>query len=153
MNSSRKVSLASGGIQVTYQPVAKLHPDPNNPRLHSAKQVKQIARSIEPLGFNVPILVDRELNVIAGHGRLMACQQLGWREVPTIALEHLSAAQAKAFAIADNRLSENSEWDERLLAEQLKELSLLDLDFGLEVTGFEMGEIDLKIESLSSEVA
>jgi hypothetical protein len=65
-------------------------------------------------------------------------------------LEHLSAAQAKAFMIADNRLTETSVWDDRLLAEQLKELSVLDLDFSLETTGFEMGEIDLRIEGLTT---
>lgn len=140
-------------VAVEYRPIAALKTDPKNPRTHTPRQIRQIARSIQSFGFNVPVLVDATLNVIAGHGRLLACQHLGWREVPTIALEHLSAAQAKAFAIADNRLTENSEWDERLLAEQLKELSLLDLDFSLEVTGFHMGEIDLKIESLSSEVA
>ena len=73
--------------------------------------------------------------------------------MPTIALEHLSDAQARAFAIADNRLTENSKWDERLLAEQLRDLSLMDLDFSLEVTGFEMGEIDLRIENLSADAA
>ena len=88
--------------------------------------------------------------VIAGHGRIMACQQLGRTDVPTISLEHLSEAQARAFMIADHRLTENSEWDERLLAEQLKELSELDLDFALDVTGFEISEIDLRIEELSS---
>jgi len=65
-------------------------------------------------------------------------------------LEHLSEAQAKAFMIADNRLTEISVWDDRLLAEQLKELSVLDLDFSLETTGFEMGEIDLRIEGLTT---
>ena len=79
----------------------------------------------------------------------MAAMLLGLREVPTIALEHLSEPQAKAFMIADNRLTDNSAWDERLLAEQLKELSVLDLDFSLEITGFTMGEIDLRIENLS----
>ena len=91
--------------------------------------MRQIARSIESFGFNVPVLVDGQLRVIAGHGRVMACQLLGWTEVPTICLDHLSEAQAKAFMIADNRLTENSVWDDRLLAEQLKELSILDLDF------------------------
>jgi DNA modification methylase len=91
---------------------------------------------------------ETRLNVIAGHGRLLACRLLGWREVPTICLEHLSAAQKRAFMIADNRLTENSVWNDRLLAEHLKELSLLDLDFSLEATGFEMGEIDLRIEGL-----
>jgi DNA modification methylase len=117
--------------------------------LHSEKQIQQIARSIEAFGFNVPVLVNAQSQVIAGHGRLEACQLLGITEVPTIRLEHLTEAQARAFLIADNRLTENAAWDDRLLAEQLKELSDLDLDFSLETTGFEMGEIDLLIEGLS----
>jgi hypothetical protein len=89
------------------------------------------------------------MQVVAGHGRLQACQLLGITEVPTISLEHLIEAQARAFMIADNRLTENAAWDDRLLAEQLKELSDLDLDFSLEATGFEMGEIDVLVENLA----
>ena len=85
---------------------------------------------------------------MAGHGRLLACRDLGWAEVPTVRLDHLNEAQAKAFKIADNRLTETSTWDDRVLGEQLKELSELDLDFSLEATGFEIGEIDLRIEGL-----
>jgi DNA methylase/ParB-like nuclease family protein len=136
-------------IVVRFQPIAELELNLRNPRVHSPRQVRQIARSIESFGFNVPVLVDARRRVIAGHGRIMACKLLGWSEVPTISLEHLSEAQAKAFMIADNRLTENSVWDDRLLAEQLKELSVLDLDFSLEATGFEMGEIDLRIEGLT----
>ena len=137
-------------LAVTNEPIEHLKLDPNNPRLHSRTQIKQIARSIESFGFNVPVLVDGELNVVAGHGRLLACRHLGWSEVPTIRLEHLDAAQRRAFMIADNRLNETSTWDDRLLAQQLKELSVLDLDFALETTGFDMGEIDLRIESLNA---
>jgi DNA modification methylase len=86
--------------------------------------------------------------VIAGHGRLLACQELGIDEVPTLCLDHLTPAQARAFRIADNKLTENATWDERLLGEQLRDLSLSGLDFSLEITGFEMGEIDLLIHSL-----
>src|SRR5205823_8150359 len=93
--------------------------------------------------------VRAELRVIAGHGRLLACRLLGRTEVPTISLEHLSEAQARAFMIADNRLTEVASWDDRLLGEQLRELSELHLDFSLEVTGFEMAEIDLLIEGVS----
>ena len=96
----------------------------------------------------MPVLVDAGLKVIAGHGRLLACRALGWSEVPTLCLDHLSPAQARAFMIADNRLSEIAVWDDRLLAEQLKDLSLLVLDFSLEATGFEVGEIDLRIGAL-----
>ncbi|MDO8432460.1 MAG: ParB/Srx family N-terminal domain-containing protein [Candidatus Binatus sp.] len=137
-------------ISIVYQPITALQLDPRNPRAHSPKQVRQIARSIEAFGFNVPVLIDGNRKVIAGHGRVLACKLMGWSEVPTISLEHLSEAQARAFMIADNRLTENSVWDDQLLAEQLKELSVLDLDFNLEATGFEMGEIDLRIEGLTS---
>ena len=88
--------------------------------------------------------------MIAGHGRLAACRELGLAEVPTLCLDHLSPAQLRAFMIADNRLTELAQWDDRLLAQQLKDLSLLGLDFSLEVTGFEMAEIDLRIESLDN---
>jgi DNA modification methylase len=141
-------SMASFDLTVVYRRIEALKPDPANPRLHSKKQIRQIARSIETFGFNVPVLVDAELKVIAGHGRLLACGELGWTEVPTLCLDHLTPAQARAFMVADNRLSETATWDDRLLAEQLKDLSLLGLDFSIEVTGFEMGEIDLRIASL-----
>ncbi len=128
----------------------ELQGDPNNPRLHSNKQLRQIAASIRSFGFNVPILVDANSKVIAGHGRLAACKLLDFKSVPTICLEHLSVEQARAFMIADNRLTENSTWDDRLLAEQLKVLSEAEIDFSIEDTGFEMGEIDLLIEELEA---
>jgi DNA modification methylase len=140
--------MASVSLIIVYRPIGQLKLDPANPRRHSKKQVRQIANSIELFGFNVPILTDRYGNVIAGHGRLLAAGELGITEVPTLCLDHLTPAQARAFMIADNRLTENSVWDDRLLAQQLKDLSLIGLDFDIEVTGFEMGEIDLRIASL-----
>jgi DNA methylase/ParB-like nuclease domain len=136
-------------IAVIYRPITQLKVDPSNPRVHSPAQVEQLARSIRVFGFNVPVLVDRKLRVIAGHGRILACRELGWDEVPTICLEHLSEAQSRAFMIADNRLTEIAAWDERVLAQHFKALSLVDLDFDLETTGFSMAEIDLLIENLS----
>jgi len=144
LNPIRKPSSRA----VVYRGRGELKPDPANPRRHSKKQVRQIADSIRVFGFNVPVLIDRDGNVIAGHGRLLAAEQLGWSEVPTLCLDHLTAAQARAFRIADNKLTENAEWDDRLLAQQLKDLSLIGLDFSLELTGFEMAEIDLRILSL-----
>jgi DNA modification methylase len=119
--------------------------------VHSDRQVQQIAHSITAFGFNVPILIDKAGYVVAGHGRLAACQLLGWTEVPTITLEHLSPTQARAFMIADNRLTDTSVWDERLLAEQLQSLSDAELDFNLEAIGFDLPEIDLRIQSLTTE--
>lgn len=142
-NSAPHLNKPGPKIEVVYRPLAELKLDPNNPRLHSPRHIEQLRRSIETFDFNVPILVDAKLKVIAGHGRILACQSLGWTEAPTIRLDHLTEAQARAFMIADNRLTEISLWDDRLLAQQLKELSELDLDFSLEATGFQMGEIDL----------
>jgi DNA modification methylase len=134
-------------LTVVSLPIGTLKLDPRNPRLHSARQRRQIGRSIQAFGFNVPVLIDADNNVIAGHGRVLACQDIGYTHIPTIRLEHLSEAQKRAFMIADNRLTETGVWDDRLLAEQLKELSELDLEFSLEATGFEIGEIDLRIEA------
>lgn len=95
-------------IAVVYRALAELKLDPRNPRVHSKKQLRQIARSIETFGFNVPIVLDAKLQVIAGHGRIMAAQLLGWSTVPTILLDHLSPTQARAFMLADNKLTDNS---------------------------------------------
>jgi DNA modification methylase len=141
--------MSSHRLAIEYLPVASLRPDPKNARVHSDKQAQQIARSIEAFGFNVPVLVDANSQVMAGHGRLKACELLGIAQVPVIRLEHLSEHQRRAFMIADNRLTENAEWDDRLLGEQLQILSEAELDFTLEITGFEIGEIDLMIENLA----
>jgi DNA modification methylase len=151
-SAARKVTTSQGQknrLVVAYCAIEQLRLDAKNPRLHSPRQVRKIANSIEAFGFNVPVLVDAGLNVIAGHGRVLACQLLDRKEAPIIRLEHLNEAQARAFMIADNRLTEVSEWDEQLLAEQLLGLAGLDLEFSLEVTGFEMAEIDLRIEGLA----
>jgi len=137
-------------LEVTYLRVTSLKPDPRNPRIHTDKQVRQIAQSIESFGFNVPVLIDEQQKVIAGHGRLMAARKLGWHTVPAIKLGHLTESQRAAFLIADNRLTETSSWDERLLGEQLKILSELELDFELEAIGFETPQIDLLIDSLNA---
>jgi DNA modification methylase len=131
---------------ITYRSIDLLKPDRGNPRKHTKKQITRIARSIQRFRFSVPILVDTDLKVIAGHGRLLAARQLGLSEVPTISLDHLTPAQAKAFAIAENRLAELSSWDDDLLSDRLSELSRLDLDFRLDLTGFELGQIELLID-------
>jgi DNA modification methylase len=144
------MQLASSRLEIVYLQTTTLKPDPRNPRVHSDKQVRQIAQSIESFGFNVPLLIDDEQKVIAGHGRLIAARRLGWETVPAIRLSHLTESQRMAFLIADNRLTENSSWDERMLGEQLKILSELELDFDLEAIGFEVPEIDLFIDGLSA---
>jgi DNA modification methylase len=98
----------------------------------------------------VPLLIDDQQKVIAGHGRLLAACKMGWDTVPAIRLSHLTESQRMAFLIADNRLTENSSWNERMLGEQLQILSELKLDFDLEAIGFEVPEIDLLIDGLNT---
>ena len=129
-----------------------LKPDAGNPRLHKERQIKALVKSIQSFGFNIPIAIDSAGKVVSGHARLEAAKKIGLDQVPVIYLDHLTPEQIKAFAIADNRLSEMSSWDDGLLAIQLKELSLVDLNFDLEATGFTIGEIDLRIEGLDNVV-
>jgi ParB-like nuclease domain len=137
-------------LTVVWRRIEALRPDPANPRSHGPRQIRQLACSISAFGFNVPILVDRSLRIIAGHGRLLAAQELGWTEVPTILLDHLSEEKTRAFTIADNRLAEGAAWNDRLLNLQLKELALAELDFAIDATGFEFGEIELRIGAAPS---
>jgi hypothetical protein len=126
-------------------PITELSPDPSNPRVHSRQQVRALARSIEKYSFNAPVLIDGDKRIIAGHGRYEAAKLLGFTEIPTLCLAHLSKAQARAYMLADNKIHDRSTWDDSKLAVLLKELSLEIPD--LEVTGFENPEIDLRIQS------
>lgn len=146
---TRRAAVAgrdAGTLTVVMRPITTLTINSQNPRVHTKQQIRQIAESIRAFDFNVPVLIDGRSQIVAGHGRVLACQELGIREVPTIRLAHLTPLQVKAFLIADNRLTENSSWDPHLLSVHLKELAAVDLDFSLEATGFDMGEIDLIIQ-------
>jgi len=130
-------------------PLSAIRPDPKNPRIHDRQQVRAIARSIEAFGFNAPILVRSDNQIVAGHGRLEAAKLLQMTAVPVIRLDHLTGPKARAYLIADNKLSERSRWDDQHLAEYLKALQETALEFDLDATGFELPEIDLRIQSLN----
>src|SRR5271170_6492373 len=132
----------------TLRAITEVKADPRNPRKHCRAQVQAIAKSIEAFGFNAPILIGKSGRVIAGHGRREAALLLGLSQIPVISLEHLSEAQARAYMLADNKLTDRSSWDDKALALQLKELTDLALDFDIEAIGFEPPEIDLRIQSL-----
>src|SRR5262245_58078591 len=108
MSMSEDTQPSPAGLKIIFRPIAELKPDPANPRQHSKKQIRQIAKNIKAFGFNVPVLVDAELKVLAGHGRVLACPEAGIDQVPTVCLDHLTTAQARAFMIADNKLAENA---------------------------------------------
>jgi hypothetical protein len=137
-------------LTVCYRAIDELIPDPANPRAHKPSQIKRLAKGMQTFGIVNPILIDAQSRIVAGHARVLAAKSLGVSEVPTILLEHLTPAQLRAYMIADNRLSELATWDEPLLGTVLLDLSVLDLDFDLEVTGFDTGEIDLRIQGLET---
>ena len=118
-----------------------------NPKTHEEKQIQQIARSIERFGFNNPILIDEKSEVIAGHGRLAAARLLKLDDVPVICLSHLSEVEKRAYRIADNRLSENGQWNTDLLKLEFSEIEKLALnledELDLDITGFDFKEIDV----------
>jgi len=131
-------------MQIIERKIEDLIPYVNNSRTHSDAQVAQIAASIKEFGWTNPILVDGDKGIIAGHGRLLAARKLGHTKVPTIELKHLTAAQRKAYVIADNQLALNAGWDTTLLTLELQELQKLDFD--LELLGFDPKELDALLE-------
>ena len=147
----RRATTNAGLIElhIQYRAVGDLVLDPRNPRQHPQSQVNQIADSICEFGFVMPIVVDDSGQVVIGHGRVLAAKKLGMPRVPVIEIRHLSPAQLKALRIADNKLAQNSHWDEQLLGESLVELKELDRDFDLSITGFSLPEIDYAIQKLS----
>ena len=127
-------------MEIIYKKVQDLIPYINNSRTHSEEQVNQIVSSINEFGFTNPLLIDEKDNIIAGHGRLIASKKLGMEEVPCIVLEGLTEAQKKAYIIADNKMALNAGWDDELLKLELENLK--ELDFDLELTGFNVDELD-----------
>lgn len=127
-------------MQIVYKKVNDLIPYINNSRTHSEEQVNQIVASINEFGFTNPLLIDEKDNIIAGHGRLLASKKLRMEEVPCIVLSGLTEAQKKAYVIADNKMALNAGWDEELLKIELENLK--ELDFDLELTGFDVDELD-----------
>ena len=140
-------------LKITYRKIGELIPYTGNARTHSDKQIAQIAASIRKFGFTNPVLIDEEGGIVAGHGRVAAAKQLGIAEVPTIVLGHLTPTERRAYVIADNRLAELAGWDREILKIEFQALAELDLDFDLEITGFETAELDLLLDDSAGEDA
>lgn len=117
-----------------------LKPADRNPRTHDRKQIDKIVRSIRTYGFTNPVLIDEDNRILAGHGRLAAARKIGMKEVPCLRLAGMSAAQKRAYVIADNQLALAAGWNTEVLADQLGELILGGFD--VELTGFDQVEVD-----------
>ena len=120
-------------------PIAKLVPYVNNARTHSPEQITKLRSSLREFGFVNPVIIDRDFNVIAGHGRILAAKEEGIAGVPCVFADHLSEAQKKAYIIADNRMAMDAGWDEELLRVEIE--SLQGMDFDPLLTGFDEKEL------------
>jgi hypothetical protein len=132
-------------LLVEHLPTGALIPYPRNARAHSKKQIKAIARSIERFGFTNPVLATSANEILAGHGRVEAAKLLGMSTVPVLRIDHLNEAERRAYIIADNRLAEKAGWDKEILEIELQ--SLVTLGFEVELTGFEVPEVDLILDA------
>lgn len=130
--------------QIVYRNPAELKENPDNAKVHPAKQIAKIKRSIESFGFLTPLVIDPSDVVLCGNGRLAAANELRLEQVPTICAKNLSEAQRRGFALADNKSAEGATWDDKQLASELQKI--LDLG-GIDIldTGFEIGEVDFII--------
>jgi DNA modification methylase len=151
-NSNQRTS--EGGktaAAIEHIDIDDLQPWAKNARVHSPKQVRQLARGIDQLGFINPVLIDADDRILAGHGRVAAAKLLGLRSIPCLRIENMTPAQKRAYVLADNKLALNASWDEQLLAEELQDLIRMDAEFDIEITGFSIPEIDSLIEGLHPE--
>lgn len=121
-------------------PVDRLIPYINNARTHSPEQIKKLRASLREFGFVNPVIIDREYNVIAGHGRIMAAKEEGITEVPCVYADHLTEAQKKAYILADNRMALDAGWDEELLSVEIE--ALREMEFDPMLAGFDEKELE-----------
>lgn len=133
---------------IEYRPTAALTAYKNNPRKHPEKQLVKLAASISEFGFAMPVLIDEENTIIAGEARVEAARRLGMTEVPVIVAHHWSAAQVRAYRLADNKLATLAEWNKEALAIELASIIELD-ETPIEILGWDTGEIDLILEEAS----
>ena len=136
-------------------PLADLKPYPNNVRAHTDSDIARLSEAIAEFGFTVPIVIESDGTIIAGHGRVEAAKRLGLAAIPTICADHLTPAKIKAYRIAENRLAELSDWNQEALQIEFTELLELsfddgEFDFDLTITGFDTAEIGLIIGGTDS---
>lgn len=119
--------------------IDKLIPYVNNARTHSPEQINKLRASLREFGFINPVIVDDKFNIVAGHGRVMAAQAEGIKEIPCVYVDYLTEAQKKAYILADNRMAMDAGWDEEMLRVELE--ALQDMAFDLSMTGFDDKEL------------
>ncbi len=134
-------------MEIVNKSIDDIHPYANNPRFND-NAVQYVAESIKEFGFKVPIIIDKDGEIIAGHTRYKASLELGLKEVPCIVADDLSEEQVKAFRLADNKVSEKAEWNYELLDEELQDILNIDMK------QFDFNEMDIewdKVDDLTED--
>jgi DNA modification methylase len=144
--NGEKQTLAKLPLHVEHIPTTALVPYASNARKHSERQLEMLKTSVSHFGFSVPVLIDDRNTILAGHACVEVAKRIGLEQLPCIRLAHLSDAQKKAFVITHNRLAEHATWDTQILAAEFRFLAEADLDFSVEITGFQAAEIDFILE-------
>ena len=139
-------------LKIEYLPIKSLKPYEKNTRKHQKKDVDNIAKSIEKFGMNDPIGIWKDNIIVEGHGRLLACTQLGMTEVPCVRLDHMTDEQRREYAIAHNATAELSEWDLDILPDELAELDFSGFDFDFGIEGEEENEINAEVHTTEREL-
>lgn len=120
-------------LKIEYVDINSIKPYKNNAKLHPEEQIEQIKKSIEQFGMDDPIGIWKD-EIVEGHGRLIACKELGYTEVPIIRLDHLSDEERKAYTLAHNKLTMNSDFDIDILNDELDDILNIDMsDFGFDI--------------------
>lgn len=133
-------------LMVEYVDLKSLKAYTNNAKRHNEKQLQALAASIRQFGFNNPVLIDENNEIIAGHGRIEAAKIIGLTEIPIIRLNHLSDVQKRAYRLADNKINELGGWNEDILKLELSELETICTDFDVTLTGFDTVELDVLLD-------
>jgi hypothetical protein len=148
--SKKGHQLEINKIAIQYKKTADLVPYARNSRTHSKEQIDQIVKSINEFGWTNPILISEKNDIIAGHGRVLAAEKLGMKEVPCIQINNLTEIQRRAYVMADNKLALNAGWDDELLKLELHALD--EADYDLSIIGFDASELStIMFDDLISE--
>lgn len=139
-------------LNIVYRQIKDLKPYKKNAKKHSKEQVEQIANSIKEFGFTQPVIVDKNNEVVAGHGRILGARKAGLKSVPTVCLEDLTEEQIKAYRLVDNKLNE-SEWDNDLLKQSLDEIAEMDMEvFGFTIDSLADETVEVEPEVPFTEI-
>lgn len=140
---TKKSTLENGqlNLKIEYLETKELNQYERNVKIHTKKQIEKLKASIRRFGMVTPLIVNKENTIIAGHGRFQALEDLGYKQIPVIRLEHLSETEVKAYRLADNKIAEDAFYDSELLKVEIENI-MLNEDFVITDTGFDISEID-----------